>query len=184
MGRVEVTKRSNFYKNFRETNPALLLGLIIITFGFFIINWIYSKNKEFTEIDENAPDPNRGAIIMMVLPFIWFFIISVFKNILFKSYTYILKFIEITGWILVVLLIMNYLFDFCVSFANITKTNHYIWFSFFLLPAIGIICIFIKIYFMLFLVFFLFIGIPAMQAELNSYIKKFNMKKNDNLFYN
>ncbi len=183
--KVEITRNSNFYKEFRETNPALILGLILISFGFYIINWIYVKNREFSEIDPEAPDSNRGAAILMIIPFSYFFILFVFKKLIFGYDNLYFKYVEFFGWILVIFFIMKYLFDFCITFGKITRTNGLYWFIFFIIPLFGIIpALFFNFYWFLPLVFFLFIVIPAMQAELNTFIKKFNIKKESNLFYN
>lgn len=179
----KVTKTSNFYKNFRETNPALVLGLIFITIGFYIIHWLYVKNKDFEEIDQDAPDSTRGAIILMILPFMWFFIIFIFKKIFGHENLY-LQISEIVGYGIIIFLILKYLFDFCISFGKITKTNGLFWYLSFFFPILGIVLSFFDFYYLLPLVFFLIIVVPAMQAELNSYIQKFQIKKESNLFYN
>ena len=56
MGKVKsFTRSSEFYREFKETNPYLVMGLIIITLGFYIINWIYLRNKDFVLLDKFAP---------------------------------------------------------------------------------------------------------------------------------
>lgn len=182
--KTQFTKNSNFYKDFRETNPGLVFGLILISLGFYIINWLYMKNKEFELIDSEAPDSNRGAIIMMIFPFAWFFILFILKTLIFEKSNLYLNLIGILGWIVVIFLIMKYLFDFCISFGKITKTNGIYWYLFFILPAVGVILAFFGYYYFLFLLFFLLVVIPAMQAELNSFFQKFHIKKENNIFYN
>ena len=117
--RSQVTKTSNFYKDYRETNPTLVLGIILISFGFYIIH--YMKNKEFEEIDSNSPEAARGAIILMVLPFIWFFIIFIIKKIITENLNILIKICETIGWSIIIFLILNYIYDFCMTFGRITK---------------------------------------------------------------
>ncbi|MFW5705215.1 MAG: hypothetical protein ACOCXG_05230 [Nanoarchaeota archaeon] len=182
--RVRITKNSNFYKDFRETNPALVLGLIIISLGFYVIDWIFLRNKEFEEIDKHAPDSKRGAILLMIIPFMWFFIMIVLKHIIFSPKSPFLGIVEISGWLLIIFLILKYLYDFCISFGFITKTNGAIWFLFFLpiVPAgIGAL---LGYPIFLILLFLPAIVIPAMQAELNTTFNKITIKKKYDIFYN
>ena len=134
---MSVISKKNFYKDFRQTNPALILGLIIISFGFYVINWIYLKNRDFESIDNLAPDSNRGAIIMMVIPFSWFFIIFIFKKLIFPSFNIFLGIFEIIGWGFVTFLLLKYFLDFSLSFGRITKTKGIIWFLGFFSGVLG-----------------------------------------------
>jgi len=183
MGRDDYQKEPDFYKDYKETNPTLVLGLIIISFGLYIINWIYLRNREFELINSNAPDSNRGAVILMILPFIWFFIYMLLKYLFFRDSYLILKIIELVGLGFITTLILKYLYDFCNTFGLITKTSGFGWFIFYLLGIIGIISIVFKFYYLSPLVFFLMIIIPAMQSELNSHFSRFAMKKKGKIFY-
>ena len=176
-------KMMSFYKNFSEMSPALILGLTIITFGLYIINWIYSRNRDFEILDENAPNSNRGAILMMIIPFIWFFIIQISKNLIFQTNNLLIKSIEILGWIIIFILILKYIYDFCESFGNITKTTGKMWFLLFFLGIIGIIGIIFKIYYLIGFLPLLIIVIPAMQSELNSSFRKFSITKKHSSYY-
>lgn len=179
--RQRYTTKSQFYKEFHEINFYFILGLIIITLGTYIFHWIYLKNKEFLLLDSKAPDPNRGAVIMLLIPFSWFFL-SIFINFLFSSGFYF-TIIKNSIWILILLLIYKYLYDFTVSFGKITRTSGLLWFLMFIFSGVGFFGIIFNIWFlMIFFLFFLII-IPAMQAELNSHFSKFLIKKNSNIFY-
>ena len=182
--RFKITLTKEFYNEFRQINPSLVLGLIILTLGLYIINWIYLNNKNFEKVDKQAPDSNRGAIIMMVLPFSWFFIILIFKKIILGPNSLILQIFEIVGWTFIIFLLLKYLLDFCLSFGRITRTQGLFWFIFILTGLIGIISIPIGFYYTMPLSFFLIISIPAMQAELNSFFVRYAIRKEKNIFYN
>lgn len=181
--RIPASKLPEFYKTFSETKPSLVLGLIIISFGFYIINWIYTKNREFEILSEFAPDANRGAIIMMIIPFFWFFFIKVLQNLIFSSNNLIIGILEIVGFGIILFLLLKYLFDFCLTFGEITKSPGIIWFIPFIIGIIGIIGTFFKFFYLSPLFLFLIIVIPAMQAELNKNFHKLSMKKQDINFY-
>ena len=181
--RHHVSENTQFYKSYKETGTSLVLGLIILTLGLYTINWIYMRNKEFESLDKHAPDSNRGAIILMVLPFAWFFITAVLEKLVFNPNSTIFSIIEILGWSLVIFLVIKYIFDFCISYGKITKTFGILWFILFLIGIIGVISIFLKIKCTIPLVFFLIIVIPAMQNELNAHFRKFNITKSKNSFY-
>lgn len=182
--KASVLQRENFFKEFKETNPSLVLGLIVISLGLYIINWIFVRNKDFETLDEDAPDSKRGAIIMMIIPFSWFFIIYVLKYVIFKHPPLIIEIMEIVGWGIIIFLLLKYIFDFCHSFSKLTRTSHLFWFGFFLLGFIGIISTFLfKFYYLSPLTFFLIITIPAMQAELNSVFKSHAMTKKRDTYY-
>lgn len=156
----EPSKREIYFKEFRETNPWLVLGLIIISLGFYIITWIYSKNKEFENSDKLAPDAARGAAVMMLLPFGWFYTIFIIKR--FIADNLFVGIIEIVIWGFIIFAIFKYIFEFCLSFGRITKTNGIYWFFLFFIPIITII---------------------AMQMELNSHFTRMTMQDKSNNFY-
>ena len=65
------SKLNDFYKNYEEVNPAYVLGLIIISLGIYIITWIYNVNKNLENLDDDAPEALRGALLMVILPFLF-----------------------------------------------------------------------------------------------------------------
>jgi hypothetical protein len=179
---------SDKYKNFKELyvelkpmSSSLVLGLIIITFGFYIINWIYQRNVDFLKFDSDAPDPKRGALLLFVIPVSWFIIMKVLINLLFDNIFF--RILENLGWLLILLLILKYLFDFSIVFGEITKTFGFFWFIFLSLGFLGLFfgVLFNKYFFIL--TIFLFIFIPAMQEEINKIIKKYNYKKSLKVWY-
>lgn len=181
--RENLLHNPDFYKDIGQTNPSLVLGLTVVTLGLYIINWIYVKNKEFEQLLPDAPNAKRGAVIMMVLPFTWFFIIQITKTFLPPSIQPITLFIEILVYSLIFFLILKYLYDFCNCFGKITKSKPLVWYFFFILGIIGIVGLILNIKLLLPLLIIVFLIIPAMQAELNTYINKLLFQKTSNVRY-
>ncbi len=178
-----ITRHKNFYEEFSQTNPYLISGLLIISLGLYMINWIYVKNKEFEKLDDLAPDALRGAIIMMILPLTWFFITIFLKLIIFSPENLVIQIIEIVGWGLLFLLIIKYLLDFCISFGRITQTNGFLWIFTFIIGVTGIIFTMYQKPFGLILILIMVLAIPAMQAELNLFYNRITRKKEKQTFY-
>ncbi len=174
---------ADFFKEYEQTNPYLVLGLIIISFGLYIINWIYLKNREFQLLDTDSPNPNRGAIILMFLPFAWFFSMISLKYLIFSPENLALGIIEIVGWGFIIFLMHKYILDFCLSFGRITKTYGALWFVLFFIGGVGILGTAMGYYLLSPLLFFLIITIPAMQAELNTFFTRHTIKKEKKIFY-
>ena len=178
----QLSLSKDFYHDFKEIGPPLVLGLIIISLGLYIIAWLYSNNKDFVKVDKHAPDPLRGVIIMIVLPFAWFFITTILKVLIFGTH-WIFMIFEYFVWLLLLILILVYLFDFCVSFSRITRTHALFWYIFYVIGIIGLISIVFGWYYSIPLTFFIIIVVPAMQAEINSFFKRYAIKKEKNIFY-
>jgi hypothetical protein len=167
---------NDIFKKYSETSLAVVLALMIITAGLYIINWLFLRNREFELMDEDAPDSKRGLALMVFLPFGWGLIMFVSKALLFTGEPLLLGIMEIVIWGLIIFLLVNYVFDFCLSYSKITKSNAMIWFSMFLIGFIGIISTSIQFYYLSPLVFFAVITVVAMQAELSG-INKQKRKK-------
>lgn len=182
--KIPAQRLPEYFKDFHETKPSLVMGLTILSLGFYIINWIYLRNKDFEQLDDDAPLATRGAILLMVLPFSWFFILQILKNLIFSPNNLIIGIIEIVGFGIILFLILKYLFDFCNTFGKITKTTGLIWFIPFFVGLIGLIALVFNFIYLIPLLFFLFIVTPAMQGELNKTFHRIDMKKADNRFYN
>jgi hypothetical protein len=150
---IDFSKKEEFYRDYEKIGPWLVLGLFIISAGLYTFYWIHSKNKEFEIIDTEAPDSKRGAVIMMLLPFLWFFI--TYGINFFTSNKYI-QIIMVTGYFLVFFLMIKYTYDFCSSFGRITNTNAFGWLLLFVIP---------------------FVALPIMQSQLNSYFNRVIAKK-------
>ena len=169
------------YQNPNEMNPFLVMGLIAITFGLFIIFWIYLKNKELQLIDANSPDPHRGIIVLGVLPLI--LIILLYITYLFINkiiFSYIFYFFII----ILSIIIIKYLFDFSYSCAKNTKINITYW----LIPLIsiyfGIILLIFQYYLASILILISLIHIPLLQYCLNMYYKNLKIKYEKKKLFN
>ncbi len=167
---------NDIYKRYSETSLAVTLALIIITFGLYVINWLFLRNKEFELIDEDAPDSKRGLALMVFLPFGWGLIMYVSKALIFTGEPIILGIMEIVIWGLIIFLLVNYIFDFCISYSKVSKSNPLIWFILFLLGFVGLISSGLEFYYLSPLFFFAIIAVVAMQAELGT-INKQKKKK-------
>ena len=154
-------KREIYFKEFRSMNPSLVFGLIIISFGLYMISWLYTRNREFELLDRYAPDAARGTAVLFLLPLSWLMIVFTIKNIIGFQNLFI-DILEIVVWVGLIFLVLKYFLDFCLSFGRITGTTGIYWFF---------VCI------------FLFIAIPAMQSELNSHFERMDMRRKSNTFY-
>lgn len=173
-------KLYEFFENFEQKNPTYLLGLIIVSLGLYIITWIYSLNKDFELIDENAPDSTRGVIVLVALPFTWFFIMSFIK---FLSDSITIQIVEMVVYLLLYFLAMKYIFEFCLTFIHITQTSLGFWYGGILLGSFGFFALFFESYYMLLLLVLLVLIVPFMQAELNVTCNKVAIKRNYHSFY-
>ena len=167
-------------KGYEKSSPLIIMILIILTLGVYVINWIFLRNREFEFMDNDAPDAKRGLALMIFLPFGWALTMFVLKKLIFTGEPLILGILEIVIWGLIVFLLMNYIFDFCLCFSRITKTSPIIWFIPFLLGFVGSIFLALGFYYVSPLIFFTIIVVPAMQAELQSHFfpnKKYKRDK-------
>lgn len=177
--------QAEFYKNIKEKNPGLVIFLIVVSLGLYIISWIYMQTKQLNLVDDDAPDPRRGAALLMLLPVGWYFANYIGKKLIFQDATstgfYV--FFEMTIWLILFLLVLKYLYDFSNSFSKVTRTNGMVWFVFLMLGFLGLFGYGIGNKYLFPLVGILIITIPAMQAEVNSFAKAFRMKRYDKSFY-
>ena len=173
-------KLYEFFEDYEQKNPTYLLGLIIVSLGLYIITWIYSLNKSFEFIDEDAPDSTRGMIVLVALPFSWFFIMSFIK---FLNNSLTVQIIETSIYLLLYFLALKYLYEFCLTFSHLTQTSLGFWYGMMLLGSFGLFALFFKSYYMLLLLIILLLVVPFMQAELNVTCNKISIKKNYHSFY-
>lgn len=183
--KFSVTDEKEFYNTFKELNPAVVLGLILISGGLYIIAWMYSQNKEMEKIDEDSPELTRCAFILFGFPFTWLMITVIIKFVFFNNVEVPQAMIisEITVWTFIIMLIFKYIFDFCKTFSKITRTNTLIWFVLISLGIVGLIGVSIQSFFLTPFAFFLAMTIPAMQEELNHVYHKSEMKRKDDTYY-
>ena len=161
MSHYKKRKRAIYFKEFKTMNPSLVFGLIIISFGLYMISWLYTRNREFELLDEHAPAAARGTAVLFLLPLSWYMIVFVIKNIIHFQNLFV-DILEIVVWTGLIFLIIKYFLDFCLSFGRITGTRGFYWF---------LLCL------------VLFIAVPAMQSELNSHFERMSMRRKSNTFY-
>lgn len=171
---------NEFFKNYEEKNPAYVLGLMIISFGLYIFTWIYKINVDLEQLDEDSPESVRGAVLMAVLPFTWFFITTLIKEFINSI---IIRAIEIIVYVLIYFLVLKYLFEFCIAFSHVTRTRALIWFVPFAIGSFGFFGYYLQSIIVGSFLMMFFLVIPAMQAELNTTYHKISIKKNNHAFY-
>ncbi|MFT4244182.1 MAG: hypothetical protein ACMXYB_01860 [Candidatus Woesearchaeota archaeon] len=169
-----------YFKNYQEKNSAYILGLIIISLGLYVLTWIYSVNKDLENLDSDAPSSIRGAMLLFILPLVWFFI-STYLRVLSNSI--IFEFIQITIFIVLYILILKYLYEFTLSFSHITSTKPIIWFGSIFIGSLGIFGYYTEFYYLFFLFSILLLIVPAMQEQLNTTYHKITIKKTNISFY-
>ncbi len=179
-----------FYSNLTQINTFYLFFLIIITLGFYFIDWLYTNNKVFEILDSDAPDKERTFFVIFLIPVTWF-LVNYFAKIL-GLLNNAVRITSYIGWFLIVVLIIKYLYDFTASFGKITETYGTFWFLVVLIPfLIGtllmtLLSVKTSLPFILCYLIFLIIssvGVLALQAEINLLIDKIHLKKETNLFY-
>lgn len=174
----------DFYSEFKVISPIKILFLMIFSFGFYIINWIYLTNLKFEKFDyENSPDPNRGLAIMFLLPFTWLLVMGVFKKVIFREYGQYVAMLEVIGWVIVVLLLLQYLYDFCICYGRFTITNGFFFYLFLVVGLFPIFLIPFGLYLFLGILVLPFLTIIVMQAKLNSEYDSYHRKSYERGFY-
>jgi hypothetical protein len=182
--RERVSESGEFYKQFNETNPGLVMLFIVLTLGFYMINWFYLRNKELELIDKNSPDSKRGAVILFFIPFSYALISFVLRALFFEKVPLWLVITDSIMWFAILLISLKYFYDFCSSFAFITGGTKMVWFSFLSISLLGLYSsFFISYYLTVPFAFFFVVTIPAMQAELNRLYQRKTLKKNEGAFY-
>ncbi len=177
------THRNHFYDYHEEKKGIQILGLILITIGMYIIKWIYEKNKEFEILDPDAPDSQRGAVLVFIMPFIWVSILYVLGYLLDFKDNLLFQIFEILGSLLLYFLILKYLLDFCFTFGRITKTHGFLWFIPVAFGTFGVWGIIFQIYYLMPLSLLIFGWCPGLQIEFNSYIKHHRLRRHKNHYY-
>ena len=167
---------NSYFTSFKPSSPFLLLLLMFLTAGLYLINWIYFKNREFENYDEDAPDSKRGAVLLLIFPFTWFGLVWLFKTYLFSTDLVFVTSIELVGWLFIMFLMLQYIYDFCDTYSRFTKTKSLIWYICIFPGFVSLILVPLKFPYALPLLFFTIIAIPAMQAKLNKEFEKHTLK--------
>lgn len=169
------------FQEYKKENPFVLFLILLVTLGAYGINWIYLKNKKFYDVCEDSPDPKRGLVLMFFFPFSWI-IIFYEARIIFGGLTQFFKIIELIGWFIIMFLILQYVYDFCENFADLTNSIAFFWYIGIYLGFLGLILSVIGFYYLLPMLLFPITTIPVMQAKLNQIYYKFRAKEEKSSF--
>ncbi len=167
---------ANFYENFHFKSPDRVLLVMVFTLGLYLIHWVYSTTKDFERIDENnSPNSLSGIFVLFILPAFWGFFFFMY-NLLFYEGGMFFTLFEKLGWIFIIILILEYLYRFCEFYAKITVTNEKVWYYSMFPGFLAFTFLVFEIYYGIPFFFFVLIVIPAMQAQLNSRYKEYNLR--------
>lgn len=169
-------KLEYFFVDYDKQNPIIILLFMVLSFGFYFVKWIYDTNKKLEEIDDEVPDSNRAAIIMLIMPLTWLGIITILKNVVTENLKMLIITFEILGWSFIIFLSLKYTYDFCLSFGNLTRSDGLTWYIFIYPGYLSLILLTINFYYTLPLYLFTFSAIPAMQAVMNKRADEYTRK--------
>ena len=168
----------DYYENYDKITPITVLVLMVFSLGLYFVFWIYSRNKEFEKYDfDDSPDSKRGLILMTLVPFIWF-LITVFLNNFFYRFPIFIFFISFIGWFLIIFMLLQYLFEFCMCLGRFTSTNGFIWYMYIWVGFIPLLMISLDSYLLISMMVFPVFSLVFMQVKLNSACDKFLIKRN------
>lgn len=173
-------KKLRYCHEFEPTSGSLVLGLIIVSFGAFLIYWFYEKCRQLSCIENSTPEPRRAIAVLFMLPLLWFIIARIIQKLIFTgSFGY---YLSVVGWLLILIFIIVFLYDFCLVFGKVTDHNPLYWFIILLFGIFGIVGLLFKNYYFSFLLIFLIFVVPSMQLELNSHFAKIMVKKGNHFY--
>lgn len=170
-----------FFSDYQRQNVLLVLLYLVLTGGVFALFWIYYHNRKLEQIDNDAPNSKRGAVILFFIPVFLTLVFFFIKTIFLPDFLGI-RILEVILWSVVILLTLKYFYEFCVSFAKFTMTTPLAWYFFLYLGYSSFILALFEFYYGLFGLFFLFVGIMAMQEIVNVICYKVNSRKEKNRF--
>ena len=180
---------NKFYDDYERSSSILTLFFMTITFGLYIINWLYLTNKIFSKYDENAPNQNRGAVLTVIFPTVWLIFAWMMDNIGFAN-SELFAMVKTIGWLTIMMLILKYFYDFCLTFSRFTRSNELVWYYslfpgmiFYVLVPLTFWYESLFVWFSYPFLFFTTIGIAAMQAKLNTEKDIFDIKEGEGKFY-
>ena len=169
------------FEDYKRVNVVATFFYLIATFGFYIIPWIFFHNRKFEQIDEQAPDSRRGAVILFILPILSYTTFLAMEKIFFPN-SFPLTIIKVLVWCLLIFLTLKYLYEFSRSFAKITLTNTLAWYIFIYIGYSSYILALFGFYYALYAVIIFFIGIASMQEILNVVCFRVTSKKQKESF--
>ncbi len=171
-----------FFEDFQDKRPSKLMALMFVSVGFYLVTWMFFMNKKIEELDLEAPDSQRGSIILFFMPVLWALVMLVLKSLIFSGDNLAIGILEIVGWGIIIFLSLKYIYDFCVSFGRVTQSSGTIWYFFIYPGYLSIILAFFEFYFTLPLIFFTIVAVPSMQSFINLRYKQVHLKKTRDYF--
>lgn len=157
----------SYYRNFKPSSPVIIQFLMIFTLGLYLINWVYTKNREFEDYSDEAPDSKRGAVLMLIFPFSWMLIIWIMNELILPNSEDFMEVLNVAGWCFIMFMILQYLYEFCYLYGQITRTEGLIWYYTIFPGFLALILLPLGFWYTIPLLFFPVVSIPAMQAKLN-----------------
>ena len=184
MHREEIENSNDiFFENYEKKDSLLVLLYMVLSCGIYLFFWLYELNKEFTEAYFEKPEANWGIMVLIIIPFLWFMTNLIFKFLIFGGVVPLFnKYLEGVGWVVIIILILKYLYEFCQVFEIITHSNAVIWYYFMFPGFISLVLTFFNFYYTLPLVFFTIICVPSMQEQLNTSYEIYLSHKKENLY--
>jgi len=174
----------DFYLDYKMFSLVFLSFMMFFSVGFYLVFWVYNLNRKFEKFDfANSPDSSRGFVILFVIPLIWLFVMFIFKVLIFSGGGIILRVVNIVGWFLVMFLVLQYLYDFCVCFGKFTMTNGFIWYMFLWVGFFPLVLVPFGSFYFLPILMFPIITIIVMQWKLNLETDRFSRSLKDSKFY-
>lgn len=166
--RVSEKSLRSFYLDFGRTSPFVLIFYMIFSLGLYFINWVYLMNVRFRDSDiEGTPSPLWGLKFMFLVPFSWLLVLGVLRRFWKVIDADVLFWVDVVGWMIIMIMMLEYLYRFCRCFGQVTKTNGVVWYLFLWVGFFPLVLLPLgKMFFLPLLLFPLF-TIPAMQYRLN-----------------
>jgi hypothetical protein len=173
MAQIGLDERREFFQEYKAQSPLLCLLLMLVSAGIYAFVWIFEINRYLEKLDEDAPDSRRGAVILFFFPFFgWLFFLAI-EYLIIGQASVILELFAMVYWLIFGFLSLRYTYDFCMSFANLTRSSGLLWY-FFLYPGyVAMILIFFDFYYVIPLALFPFMIVPAMQVIMNKNAERF-----------
>lgn len=157
-----------FYENFKYISAFKIFVFMIFSLGFYFINWIYLTNVNFKKSGVDiAPNPEYGLKFMFLVPFVWLMVTGVFKKIFTVIDYSVLFWVDVIGWMLIMIMMLEYMYRFCMCFGKFTNSNGLFWYLFLWVGFFPLALLPFGKYFFLPLLIFSLLTVPVMQMKLN-----------------
>lgn len=168
MGEIANSVKTKFYGKFKYISAFKVFIFMIFSFGFYFINWIYLTNLNLRRSGVDcAPNPEHGLRFMFLVPFTWLVVTGVFKKIYTVIDYSVLFWVDVVGWFIIMIMMLEYMYRFCMCFGRFTNSNGFFWYLFLWVGFFPLALIPFGKYFFLPLLLFSLFTVPVMQMKLN-----------------